>query len=69
MRTALKTLRPRTRSLKTLAALAQPGDYVLARFRNLSRQGSSEIPDSVKTILRDLGSSLIESLTRTETTG
>ena len=49
--------------LKALAALAEPGDYVLARFRNLSRQGSAEIPDSVKTILRDLGSTMIESLT------
>ena len=49
--------------IKALAALAEPGDYVLARFRNLSRQGSAEIPDSVKAILRDLGSTTTESLT------
>ncbi|GIV60653.1 MAG: hypothetical protein KatS3mg043_1742 [Rhodothermaceae bacterium] len=50
--------------LQAVAALARPGDYVLARTRHKgNRDGVTVIPDSVKAVFRALGSTAIDTLT------
>ena len=50
--------------LQTLAALAQPGDFIMTRTRHLGNtSGATEIPDSVKAVFRTLGSTAIDTLT------
>ena len=48
--------------LQSLAALAEPGDYVLVRTRHKGRRGGVEIADSVKAVFRGLGSTAIDTL-------
>ncbi|WP_456428768.1 C25 family cysteine peptidase [Rhodocaloribacter sp.] len=50
--------------LRSLAALVEPGDYVLVRTRHKGNfTNEIVIPDSVKAVFRDLGSTAIDTLT------
>lgn len=51
------------RELDSLLTLAQPGDYLFTRTRHLARGNTTEIPDSVKALFRNVGSTAIDTLT------